>query len=122
MTKEQIIDFEEKLEDNGYRKITTCKVKQRDDFEYYKSFNDKKGNHLYQIFFEFWDFTKFGDFNKGGWGLSVSILPESCEDNVGRRDLALSTDWVDDIKRVEYTAERFYKFIRKIDKYEVTFK
>ena len=122
MTKEQIIDFEEKLKESGYRKYTTCKVKQFDAFEYIKSFKDKKNNFLYQICFEFWDFTKYGDFHKGGWDISVTILPESCEDNVGRRDLALSVDWADDIKRVEYTAERFYKFIRKIDKYEVTFK
>ena len=112
MFKEDIEKLEEALSNRGYKKITSCKANLDDDFEYYKSLNDKDGNHTYQIFYEFWDFTKYGGSD---WGVSVTIIPESCENNIGRRDLALSVDWVNNIDKVEETAKRFYKFIKKID-------
>lgn len=119
MTYEQIKEFESKLEEKEYRKITQCKAEQTDDYEWYKAFYDydKDEYHLkYQIFFCFWDFTKYREDDPNfAWSVSIVIIPESCHDQVGRRDLQLSVDWSTNIEKVETCAEEFYNFIRKID-------
>ena len=115
MFKKGIEKLEESLSNKGYKKITSYRVNSDDDFEYYKSFNDKEGRHTYQIFYEFWDFTKWGGPD---WGVSITIMPESCENEEGRRDLTLSVDWVNNIDRVEKVAEAFYNFIIETDKWE----
>lgn len=104
----------EKLAERGYRKLTTCKSKENDTFEMYKAVYYKNGELKYQIFYEFWDFVKYG---AGHWGVSLTVMPESVRDGVGRRDLELSVDWLENIDKVEYMAEKFYRFITKIDKY-----
>ena len=114
MIPSRVEEFEKELQEKGYKKLTTCKAKDRDSFEWYKAFRYKNGNLKYQIFFEFWDFVKYG---YAEWGVSVTVMPESREDNVGRRDLELSVDWAEDIDKVEKVADSFYKFIRKADKY-----
>jgi hypothetical protein len=111
--KDKIDELITRLEERGYKKLTSCKSKDRDDFEWFKAVKYKNGDLKYQIFFEFWDFTKYGGPD---WGVSVTIMPESVKDSVGRRDLELSVDWSEDIDRVEKAAEGFYKFIRKVDK------
>lgn len=103
----------EALSERGYRLLTTCKSKEHDTFEMFKPFRRKNGDLKYQLFFELWDFTKYGGPD---WGVSITVIPESCENNVGRRDLELSVDWAFDIDRVENAAEGFYRFIRKIDR------
>ena len=72
----------------------------------------------FQIFFEFWDWTKYRkdgppDFE---WSVSLCIMPESCENDVGRRDLHISCDWVTNIDKVERVAAEYYDFITKVDK------
>lgn len=113
MTHTEIIEFESQLESLGYRKIKSAKAEDRDDYEWYKAFRDKDYNLLYQIFFCFWDFEKY--HLDTGWSVSVVIMPESCENDVGRRDLNLSVDWSTNIDKVEKAAEMFYDTIRKID-------
>ena len=119
MHLKEIREFEGRLESYGYRKITSCKAKDRDDFEWYKAFysGEKDENDedilLYQVFFEFWNFMKYGG---GHWGISVTVLPESVRNNAGRRDLELSVDWLTDIDKVEEVAKGFYEFISKFDK------
>lgn len=113
MYTKDITGLEKQLEDKGYKKITQCKAKLNDDYEWYKSFYDTEGTIKYQIFFQFWCWEKYRAGE--GWGVSVSIMPESCINNVGRRDLELSVDWVDDIWRVEKVASRFYDFITEMD-------
>ena len=114
MIPSRVEEFEKELKEKGYKKLDSCKAKDRDSFEWYKAFRYKNGNLKYQIFFEFWDFVKYG---YSEWGVSVTVMPESCEDNVGRRDLELSVDWVEDIDKIEKVADSFYKFIRKADKH-----
>jgi hypothetical protein len=123
MTLQELKDFESKLSSAGYKKITSCKATETDDYEYYKAFyrdavnldEDKSDRLKYQIFFEVWDFEKYQEGN--GYSVSITIMPESCNDNVGRRDLKLSVDWSTDIERVEKAAEEFYNFlITKIDR------
>ena len=112
---EDITKIENNLAERGYKKIKTCKVKDHDDFEWYKAFRYKNGDLKYQIFFEFWDFTKYGGPD---WGVSVTIMPESVRNDVGRRDLELSTDWLHKIDKVEVAAKKFYNLIIKLDSYE----
>ena len=113
MNIQDITGLEKRLEDRGYKKITQCKVEFNDDYEWYKAFRRSDGVLKYQIFFKFWCWEKYraGD----GWGVSVTIMPESCENNVGRRDLNLSVDWFDDIWKVEHVAMKFYDFITEMD-------
>lgn len=125
MTKEEIEKIEKRLEAKGYKKITQCKAQEHDDYEWYKAFydivKDSDGDDekvpKYQIFFQFWDFTKYDA--PFGWSISISIMPDSCIDNVGRRDLELSVDWASDIEKVEQVAESFYSFIRKMDTFSM---
>ena len=120
MQKSDIEKVESKLEKCGYKKITSCKANMDDEYEWFKPFyypdRDDWGERVikYQIFFEFWNFDKY--LPGEGWGISVTIMPDSCEEDVGRRDLELSVDWADDIERVEKVAEKFYEFIREMDK------
>ena len=113
MTKEELDKVEKQLTEHGYRKISGCKYKNSDDYEYYKSFRDKE-DLKYQIFFEVWNFEKYQ--HGAGYSVSVSVMPESVRDNVGRRDLQLFVDWSTDIERVEKAAEMFYDFVKQIDK------
>lgn len=119
MTYKEIQAFESKLEEKEYRKITQCKAEQTDDYEWYKAFYDYDKDEYplkYQIFFCFWDFTKYKPLDTSvGWSVSIVIIPESCENNVGRRDLHMSVDWSTNIEKVETCAEEFYNLIRKID-------
>ena len=120
MTYEQVLALEAKLQEKGYRKTTSCKIIYHDDYEWYKPFYIHNGHQekelMYQIFFCFYDFEKYR--SGAGYGVDIKISPESCENNVGRRDLSLSVDWFDDIKRVEACAYKFYNFITEIDKNE----
>ena len=119
----RITDLESELEERGYRRITGCKAELRDDYEYYKAFyypiNDDGERMLkYQIFFEFWDFTKYGRADitpENGFSVSICIMPESCRGEVGRRDLQLSVDWWDKVDKIEDLAENYYEFITKYD-------
>lgn len=113
MVIQDVTDLEKQLKDGGYRKITACKIKSEDDYEWYKAFYRPDGVLKYQIFFEFWCWEKYryGE----GWGVSVTVSPESCENNVGRRDLQLSVDWFGNVSKVEKVAEKFYDFITEMD-------
>ena len=113
MKIEDIEPFEQLLASKGYRKIYQSKAKSQDTYEWYKAFRDSDYELKYQIFFEFWDFTKYGE---NYWGLSICIMPESCKNDVGRRDLELSVDWATNLEKVEKTAEKYYDFITEIDK------
>ena len=116
MNKQQLDKFEQKLWERGYKKITSCKATQSDDYEYYKAFydNDKEYPLQYQIFFEFWDFSIYKDRipdEENWYKVSITIMPESCKNNVGRRDLSLSVDWDTNIEKVEKVAQKFYEFL-----------
>lgn len=122
MTTRELKEFETKLCSAGYKKITSCKATETDDYEYYKAFyrdaitpdEDRSFRLKYQIFFQVWDFDKYYEGN--GYSVSVTIMPDSCNNNVGRRDLKLSVDWITDIERVEKAAYEFYNLlITKID-------
>ena len=113
MTYNEIVKFETLLEERGYRKIYQAKSELTDDYEWYKAFRDKEQTLLYQIFFCFWDFEQYQ--KDAGWSVSVNVMPESCINNVGRRDLSLSVDWSTDLEKVEKAAELFYETIKKID-------
>lgn len=122
MTARELKEFEAKLSSAGYKKITSCKATETDDYEYYKAFyrdaanldEDKDDRLKYQIFFQIWDFEQY--FQGNGYSVSITIMPESCRNNVGRRDLKLSVDWSTNIERVEKAAEEFYNLlITKID-------
>lgn len=122
MTQKELQEFEARLSSAGYKKIASCKATEIDDYEYYKAFyrdaanlDEGKSDRLkYQIFFEIWDFEKYQAGN--GYSVSITIMPESCRNNVGRRDLKLSVDWSTDIERVEKAAEEFYNLlVTKID-------
>lgn len=122
MTAQELKEFEAKLSSVGYKKITSCKATETDDYEYYKAFyrdavnldEDKEDRLKYQIFFQIWDFEQY--MKDAGYSVSITIMPESCRNNVGRRDLKLSVDWSTDIERVEKAAEEFYNLlITKID-------
>lgn len=121
-TAREIKEFETKLLSAGYKKITSCKATETDDYEYYKAFyrdavnldEDKEDRLKYQIFFQIWDFEQY--MKDAGYSVSITIMPESCRNNVGRRDLKLSVDWSTDIERVEKAAEEFYNLlVTKID-------
>lgn len=114
MTKEVLDNFEEKLIEQGYKKMTVAKATSTDDYEYYKAFYD--GDELkYQIFFEIWNFEKYQ--TNAGYSVSVTIMPNSIKDYVGRRDLKLSTDYCLHINTVERVASDFYDMIIKTDEY-----
>lgn len=112
MRIEDIEKLERTLEGRGYKKIASCKVTEEDDYEWYKAFRDENGDLKYQIFFEIWDFRKYGEEHVG---VSVTVMPESVKDGVGRRDLKLSVTWTEDVERVEDAAEKFYDFVKSID-------
>ena len=122
MTKEDKEKFEQRLSDRGYKKITQAKSQSEDDYEYYKAFYkddpDAEYRLKYQIFFQFWDFEKYrrNDQPNFAWSVSIAILPESCENDVGRRDLLLTVDWSTNIDKVERVAAGYYDFITKMDK------
>lgn len=122
MTKEDKEKFEQALADRGYKKITQAKAEASDDYECYKAFykDDKDAEYRlkYQIFFQFWDWEKYRRNNPPdfAWSVSIAILPESCENHVGRRDLLLSVDWSTNIDKVETVAAEYYDFITKMDK------
>ena len=111
MTIKEAKEFEDKLDLWEYKKITSCRYNSNDSFEWYQTYRNASGEILYQIFFEFWDFTKFELSGNNAMGVSITILPESDEN--GRRDLTLSVDWVTDIARVERVAANFYKFVKE---------
>ena len=112
MLTEDIEKLEKALEERGYRKIAYCKANENDDYEWHKAFREENGDLKYQIFFEIWDFRKYdGEHIR----VSVTVMPESVKDGVGRRDLKLSATWTGDIERVEETAEKFYDFVKSID-------
>lgn len=122
MTTEDKEKFEQGLAESGYKKIKQAKVEASDDYECYKAFYkddpDAEYRLKYQIFFEFWDWTKYRkdgppDFE---WSVSLCIMPESCENDVGRRDLHISCDWVTNVDKVERVAAEYYDFITKMDK------
>jgi len=119
MTYKEIQTFESKLEERGYRKIKSAKAELTDDYEWYKAFYGSENEDYpikYQIFFCFWDFTKYREDDPNfHWSVSIIIIPESCRDQVGRRDLHLSVNWSTNIEKVEICAENFYEFITKID-------
>ena len=115
MSIEEKENLEAILQSKGYRKIESCKITYNDDYEWYKAFYDDEHELLYQIFFEFWDWAKYNRHDVVPWGVSVTISPESCRNNVGRRDLALSVDWDQDVERIERLAKDFYEFITKHD-------
>lgn len=122
MTAQELKEFEAKLSSVGYKKITSCKATETDDYEYYKAFyrdavnldEDKEDRLKYQIFFQIWNFEQY--MKGAGYSVSITIMPESCRNNVGRRDLKLSVDWSTDIERVEKAAEELYNLlVTKID-------
>ena len=118
MSKEELTEFEAELAKREYKLINSCKVESLDDWEYYKAFYDTDEELRYQIFFCFWDWTQYHrpDIPKANsYSVSVIILPESVKNDVGRRDLHLSTDWCSNIDKVEKTAEKFYEMINVID-------
>lgn len=120
MTHEDVKAIESKLKEKKYKRITQCKAEEHDDYEWYKAFYDYSKDEYplkYQIFFCFWDFSKYEHYDKTFcWSVSIIIMPESCENDVGRRDLNMSVNWSDNIEKVETCAEEFYEFITKIDK------
>lgn len=120
MTKEDKEKFEQALADRGYKKITQAKSQSDDDYEYYKAFYkddpDAEYRLKYQIFFQFWDWEMFCFEPDFVWSVSLCIIPESCENDVGRRDLHISCDWVTNVDKVERVAEEYYDFITKTDK------
>lgn len=122
MTAQELKEFEAKLSSVGYKKITSCKATETDDYEYYKAFyrdavnldEDKEDRLKYQIFFQIWNFEQY--MKGAGYSVSITIMPESCRNNVGRRDLKLSVVWSTDIERVEKAAEELYNLlVTKID-------
>lgn len=115
MTKEVLDNFEEKLIEHGYKKITVGKATSTDEYEYYKAFYDYDDELKYQIFFEIWNFEKYQP--NAGYGVSVTIIPDSVRNYVGRRDLKLSTDYCLYVKTVEKVASAFYDMIIKTDEY-----
>lgn len=122
MTTNDKEKFEQGLAERGYKKITQAKSEGRDDYEYYKAFykddEDAEYRLKYQIFFEFWDWTKYRKDGPPGfeWSVSLCIMPESCENDVGRRDLHICCDWVTNVDKVERVAAEYYDFITKMDK------
>ena len=118
MTELEIKNFEKVLENNDYTKVKETWWN-KSDYQYYKAFysiNSDKKELLYQIFFEFWDFTKYTD-SPNDWNISVTIMPESRI--AGRKDLSLSVDWVTNLHKVEYMAQEFYKLVSRIDDLEI---
>ena len=116
MEYEEAEKFEKRLGEAGYKRITVCKATEKDDYEYYKAFRD--GERVkYQIFFEFWDFGKYG-VDDSPIRISVTVLPDSITGRVGRRDLKLSVNWVEKIDKIESLAAEFYELVTKFDEIE----
>ena len=114
MRKEILDNFEEKLIEHGYKKTIVGKATSTDDYEYYKAFYGDEGVK-YQIFFEIWNFEKYQP--DAGYSVSVTVIPDSIRNYVGRRDLKLSTDYCLRINTVEKVASDFYDMIIKTDEY-----
>lgn len=112
MTFQEITELERTLEAYGYRKIYQAKAHLDDDYEWAKAFRDDDGELRYQTFFQFWNFEKYQA--GAGWSVSVAILPNSLDD-LGRRDLQLSTNWTTNVDKVQTVAESYYWFIKKMD-------
>lgn len=111
LTRKDVDAFMARLEQRGYKRGQDYTFTDQPDWTYYKAFGDGYGDYTYQIFFEFWNFDQYRP--GAGYGVSTTILPESCRNDVGRRDLKLSVDWNLDINRVEKVAEKFYEFLKK---------
>ena len=52
-------EFEKMLLDRGYKKWTRC-LHGQEDYDVSRLIKDDDGEHLYQIIFRFWDWTKYG--------------------------------------------------------------
>ena len=117
MTANELETLEKTLIERGYKKIKTC-LYGEEDYDVYKAFRDEEGELKYQIFYQVWEFERYQ--RGAGYSTSVAIMPDSIIDNVGRRDLELSTDYarsIDGIEKVEKIADAYYRFITETDKW-----
>lgn len=113
MKKEEWIEFEKDLKQNGYRNYSFYK---NADYNYFKSFGKSKyeeDRSSYQVAFLIYDYSKYNNIDKILKDSPVNIQPMiMISRTIGERiDLEILLDDNSDIKRVEELAESFYKWV-----------
>ena len=105
-------EFEQKLLERGYKKSSVFLVS-KEDYDVYRAIRDKEGEVIYQIFYRFWDWTKYNPPKlTEEYEASIDLVIMPCFD--GRADLTISSCDSNahlDIDKMEKLAEEYYQFI-----------
>ena len=112
MEKSKAEAFAEELIKRGYRKWTQAKYGE-EDYDVSRMFKDDDGEHMYQIIYRFWDWTKYPNAYDE-FSIDIVIMP--CLHAYGRTDLILSSCEFKNFLNVEWTeqfAKEYYEFITK---------
>ena len=119
MTHEEYNRFAEELQQRGYRKYPSPRLR-KDDWAWFKSFGEsahKEGRSNYQVCFDVIDFSPYADrepyLKENPYGIEPLVLISRTIDE--RVDLHLSHTKVYDqnIDEIERLAESFYKWAEK---------
>ena len=119
MIHEEYNRFAEELQQRGYRKYPSPRLR-KDDWAWFKSFGEsahKEGRSNYQVCFDVIDFSPYADrepyLKENPYGIEPLVLISRTIDE--RVDLHLSHTKVDDqnIDEIERLAESFFKWIEK---------
>ena len=119
MTKQAMLDFEQKLLSRGYKKWTQA-LYSTEDYDVSRLIRDEEGEDKYQIIFRFWDWAKYRcSFpavevaEKYECSVDLVIMPCGLD---CRADIILSSfdrEIITDVERVEKMAEEYYQFIKE---------
>ena len=119
MTQEEYNRFAEELQQRGYRKYPSPRLR-KDDWAWFKSFGKsdyEEGRSNYQICFDVIDCSLYADrepyLKENPYGIEPLVLISRTIDE--RVDLHLSHTKVDDqnIDEIERLAESFYNWVEK---------
>ena len=98
--------LENTLKDKGYRKYNQSHKKE--DFAYWKTIRNKKGQKIYQIGILFYDFRKYADNER------IGLLFECMLIGGDRIDLSVSKDI--SIDTFENMCKKFYSYMKSFNK------
>lgn len=119
MTSLELKNLEAELIKRGYKKWTTCLVG-REDYAWFKSFNEHKDNDGdttcdYQIAFRIYDFRSrydtFSQSERSGIWVTVTMVPTNLDNRLDC-DYSLRVD-VPDVETCEKMMAEFYVVAKK---------
>lgn len=113
MTKEELIEFEKDLKQNGYNEYYFYN---NADSNYFKSFGKNKnkyeeGRSLYQVAFSIYDYSKYNNINLKDNPVNIQPTIMISRTINERIDLEITLHNNVNIKRIEELAESLYKWV-----------